>query len=359
MPKSSIGVYQDASGTWHVDKVFKGRRIRASFGTDRETAERWLASQLERLRRATWYGERSPRTLEEAACRYLEENQRKVSIQDDVFLLRPVIAMIGHLYLHQVHDGTLRQFVEARLESGVKHKTVNLALSVVRRILNLASRAWRDENGLTWLETPPLLTLLPLDDARDPRPITWEEQRALLPLLPDHLARMILFTLNTGARDEAVCGLRWAWEIRIPETGLSVFEVPRNSVKGRRGARYLVLNSVAQSVIESARGQDDVYVFPYRGHRVGTMNNTAWQRARDLAGLRGVRIHDLRHTVGMRLRERGAREETIADLLWHARRSTTAIYTVAQVRELVEALESIATDAGTKNRSLRMLRGAV
>lgn len=28
-------------------------------------------------------------------------------------------------------------------------------------------------------------------------------------------------------------------------------------------------------------------------------------------------INDLRHTVGMRLREAGAREETIADILWH------------------------------------------
>ena len=37
------------------------------------------------------------------------------------------------------------------------------------------------------------------------------------------------------------------------------------------------------------------------------MNNTAWQRARQEAGLAGLHVHDLRHTVGMQLREAGAR----------------------------------------------------
>jgi len=29
---------------------------------------------------------------------------------------------------------------------------------LVRRILNLAARKWRDEQGLTWLETAPLIS---------------------------------------------------------------------------------------------------------------------------------------------------------------------------------------------------------
>jgi hypothetical protein len=33
------------------------------------------------------------------------------------------------------------------------NKTINLDLSFVCRILNLAARKWRDEQGLTWLET--------------------------------------------------------------------------------------------------------------------------------------------------------------------------------------------------------------
>lgn len=201
-----------------------------------------------------------------------------------------------------------------------------------------------------------MITLLPLIGfQREPRPITWAEQRRLLPLLPDHLARMILFDLNTGVRDEVVCGLKWEWEIPVPELGVSVFEIPRESVKGRKRNRMLVCNTVAQSIIESQRGEHPEYVFSYRGHRIETMNNSAWQRARKLANLGDLHVHDLRHTVGMRLREAGVREETIADILWHVRQGMTAHYSVAQVSELVEALNRITDESNRVNRSLAMI----
>ena len=38
---------------------------------------------------------------------------------------------------------------------------------------------------------------------------------------------MALFDLNTGARDEVVCGLKWDWEIEIPELVTSVFLIPK------------------------------------------------------------------------------------------------------------------------------------
>jgi integrase len=146
--------------------------------------------------------------------------------------------------------------VDKRLAEGRAHKTINLALGVVRRILNLAATKWRDEAGNTWLQQAPKITMLPLvGHQREPRPISWAEQRTLLPKLPDHLARMSLFILNTGVRDDVVCSLRWEWEIKIPQLGVSVFEVPRRHVKGRRLVRLVVCNSVAQSIVETVRGQ--------------------------------------------------------------------------------------------------------
>jgi len=153
---------------------------------------------------------------------------------------------IGDLDLTQVHDGTLEPFISARLAQGRSHKTVNGSLGIVRRILRLCASRWRDENGLTWLEHAPLITMLPLvGHQREPRPMSWHEQKRLLPALPAHLARMALFVLNTGVRDDVVCSLQWEWEIKVPQLGISVFEVPQ----------------------------------------AHAMNNTAWQRARKEAGL--------------------------------------------------------------------------
>jgi integrase len=89
---------------------------------------------------------------------------------------------------------------------------------------------------------------------------------------------------------------------------------------------------------------------------VETINNSAWQRAREACGLSGLHVHDLRHTVGMRLREAGVAESTVADILWHTTRSMTHHYSVAQIAERQYALERMKSDEGRWNRTLAMIR---
>ena len=89
---------------------------------------------------------------------------------------------------------------------------------------------------------------------------------------------------------------------------------------------------------------------------ITTMNNTGWQNARKAAGLGDLHVHDLRHTVGMRLREAGVPESTVADVLWHSTRSMTQHYSTAQIVELHGALEKITADSGAWNKSLATLR---
>jgi len=86
------------------------------------------------------------------------------------------------------------------------------------------------------------------------------------------------------------------------------------------------------------------------------MNNTAWRNARRKAGLDELHVHDLRHTVGMRLREAGVPEGTVADILWHSKQSMTQHYSVAQIVEIHSALEKINDDTGRWNKSLATLR---
>jgi integrase len=225
---------------------------------------------------------------------------------------------------------------------------------VVRRILNLAARAWRDECGVTWLETAPLITLLPLANVRKPYPLSWDEQRLLLEALPPHLQLMALFKANTGTREQEVCGLRWEWEVRVPELGSSVFVVPGELVKNGED-RLIVLNRVARSVVEGERGKHKAFVFAYRGEPVTRMMNSAWRRARrDAAkeyekklgaacpwGFAHVRVHDLKHTFGRRLRAAGVRLETRKVLLGHKNGDITTHYSAPEIAELLDAAERV------------------
>jgi integrase len=371
MGRNTRGIYPNQDGTWQVDKYWRGTRFRQRGFESAGEAESWLIKQLDELRAVALHGARPKRTFDQAAAHYLLAYQDKVTIETETYLLQSVMPNIGHLPLHQVHDGALAPYVAKRLKDGRAHKTVNLGLGIVRRILNLAAKSWRDERGNTWLEHAPTITMLPLvGHQREPQPITWGQQRELLTQLPDHLSRMAVFALNTGVRDDVVCNLRWGWEIAVPELGISVFEVPREHVKGRRRARVVVCNSVAQSVIEAQRGRHEEFVFVWRRERVkntdqpaampyrpvAMMNNTAWQRARREIGLPDLHVHDLRHTVGMRLREAGVPESTVADILWHSNPSMTRHYSVAQIVELHAALEKIKEDSGRWNKSLATLK---
>ena len=138
----------------------------------------------------------------------------------------------------------------------------------MRRVLNLAARLLRDEYGLTWLETPPLIQMLSNKEARKPYPLSWEEQRKLFDELPGHLERMALFKVNTGTREQEVCNLRWDWEVAVPELGTSVFIVPAEFVKNGE-ERLIVLNRIAKSIVEEQRGKHAELVFTYEGHKLG------------------------------------------------------------------------------------------
>jgi len=358
------GIYRGKDG-WSIDKVHRGDRIQRGGFEDYGAAEGWLIAELARRNSAKAPTGPSP-TFDQAAAHYLNEYEGKISIETDITLLEAVMPYAGHLPIDQIHDGTLKPFVKARKKEGRKAKTINLALGAVLRILNLCARKWRGDDGLPWLKVaPPLLTFLPLNDQTEPMQLTWAQQRKFLPELPAHLARMALFDLNTGARDEAVCNLRWEWELRLEDLGFSVFIVPKRYVKGRKRDRVLVCNSVAQRVIESVRGMHPEFVFVYsrikkEGKKpiykpIATMNNTAWQKARVRGGVAGFRVHDMRHTVGMRLREAGVHEETRADILWHVRKGMPQHYAVAQVIEIREALERITDERNVQNVSLSTL----
>lgn len=147
---------------------------------------------------------------------------------------------IGSLFLRQVHMDSLQPFIASRRADGVKTATINLSLAVVRRIVNVAASEWRDGQGMTWLEHAAKIKLLPVKDARPAYPLSREEQAAHFQELPDHLARMSLFKVNTGTRDQEVCGLKWADEVQVPELNTSVFIIEGDKVKNEQD-RLIVL----------------------------------------------------------------------------------------------------------------------
>jgi integrase len=168
------------------------------------------------------------------------------------------------LELKQAHMGSLQDCIAKRRQVGVKTKTLNMALAVVRRVLNLASSEWMDRQGKTWLKwrrrSSCFQSRMP---ARPIRSRAKKRRSCFKSCLI--IARMALFKVNTGLREKEVCRLKWDYEVKVPELDTSVFIIPGEQTKNGE-ERLVVLNRVAKSIIGSVRGLHPVDVF-VRAHR--------------------------------------------------------------------------------------------
>lgn len=144
-----------------------------------------------------------------------------------------------------------------------------------------------------------------------------------------------------------------------------------------------MLNRIARSVIDSVRGMHPEYVFVHKPIRlrarereagvelkpIERMNNTAWRNARERAadkweaqtgqpapmGFRRVRVHDLKHTFGRRLRAAGVSFED-QDLLGHKSGRITTHYSAAELANLIAAAEHVCDENSRKSPASTWLR---
>ena len=113
-------------------------------------------------------------------------------------------------------------------------------------------------------------------------------------------------------------------------------------------------NSPAAACLQ---GLDPEWVFPYGnpGGPVHRMNDSAWKKARVRAadkwekehktaahpGFRSIRVHDLKHSFGRRLRAAGVTEEDRKALLGHKNGSITSHYSAAELDQLIDAANKV------------------
>ncbi len=391
----------DGQFVWHIDKKIKGYgRLCESCGTDDEDeAGDYLTKRLKEIRDATVHGLRPKRSFRQCAARYLNENSYRRGISRDRDALVDMDSFIGDLYIDQMHDGSFERYREARRNpteprpgrkkiKPLSNGTLNRHIGVAARVLHDCATKWRDERAnLTWLAQEPWINANAPHRKRQPYPLDWDEQQLIFEELAPHLQRMALFDVNTGARDEEMCALEWAWEQRVPELDTpairrTVFVIPGEVAKNRTEdpqPRLLVLNDAAQSIIDSVRGEHPRYVFTYENYagtrdRLYTARTTGWLAARRRAaaryaaelgreappGFKGLRVHDMRHTFGRRLRAAGVSFEDRQDLLGHKSDRVTTHYSAAEIGNLVEAANQVIKSRKSPARTvLRMVSDRV
>jgi integrase len=314
--KSYVVRYPTPGGSWR--KLTLGPVAELDPDAARELARDALAAARRgedptRDRKAPTVAKLAERFNAEHAARLKPGTARNYRILWD----RHILPRIG---TRRVAD--LRRADIAQLHDAMRDRPINAnrALEVVSKALNMAEIwGWRDEG------TNPCRHVTAYPEQHRQRTLNDVELRRLWGVL-DRVeaagqevpaAQAIRLLLLTGCRVNEWLRARWDWIdwqrglLQLPDT--------------KTGARDVHLPATALAILRGLP-RTSVYILPgTTGGPIGGMGRI-WGRMRREAGLPGVRLHDLRHTVGSLGNRAGLTQRQIADLLGHRQLSTTARY---------------------------------
>lgn len=259
--------------------------------------------------------------------------------------------------LRDICNDTFEKLRNDSSKRGNKPAAANRYISVVKSVLlyckdfkGTADNRWVQQNpGLRFESEEPF--------KRQPWFLTEDEEERLLAELPDHLERIARFALNTTLRSGEIVNLKWKNLTRMKGVG-NLFIIPADEHKNGE-PKPVYLNSIANEIIAKCQGDNDTYVFTYKGERIKKVVRGAWHKACRRAGLWDISpeamrrangqahypiMHDLRKLACTRLDNLQMSLDTRQKIMGHTTGNITVdLYTFQYLEPIKKALDMLAT----------------
>lgn len=266
--------------------------------------------------------------FEEVVGAYLSARAHTQQKSDrDRYSLKRLQPHFGGRKIRELKRVHVRQYVQQRLDEGVKISTVRRELRLFCAAINFV----RLEFELDDMPNPVAKLGLASEEPRV-RWLTREEARRLIHEAErgssrPHLACFIRLALNTGCRRGELLNLEWA---RVDLEGRRFLLEARHTKARRR--RSVPLNDNAIEALKLLRDWQAIHVlgspwvFGWKSDQRITTFKTGWTSALRRANIDNFRIHDLRHTFASWLIMQGESIYVVKELLGHASVTQTEIY---------------------------------
>jgi len=221
--------------------------------------------------------------------------------------------------------------------------TVNRYLAALSHMLSIAVREWR------LLERNPVRDISKNKESRGrTRFLTNAERTALLDACAKSqwkpLEAIVLLALTTGARRGELVNLKWA-DIDLKKACALVHDTKNGD------SRMLPLVGKAHAALCELELQNNArsdFVFQQPSEFPGPYENfdSHWYAALEVAKIKDVRFHDLRHTTASYLAQQGASLLEIADTLGHRTMAMVRRYSHLTQNNKVTAIKKMAKARG-------------
>jgi integrase len=306
-------------GKWYVDFTAQGKRIRQFGGYTKEQARNTLAKlRIERLDerlgfRKSGQGERV--LFEEFADDFLEEycKQNKRSWRRDQFSLNSLKEFFKGETLQSLGPEKIERF-KAKRKAEVSPATVNRELACLKTMFSKAVEWGRTEKN------PAAKVKKFRENPGRERILSPEEARSLIECAGPGIRPVLIVALNTGMRRNEILSLKWA----DVDFGKSFIRIS-DSKSGR--SRKVPMNALVYETLKAIPRMSAEYVFFNTEKKAHIKDiRAAFLGACRRAEIKGVRLHDLRHTAASKMIEAGADLVTVSRILGHASIQMTMRY---------------------------------
>ena len=275
--------------------------------------------------------------LEHDYIKYVEETKQLRTSRKRKEQLRTLKAYFQDKILNRITPGDIDDYKSLRLKN-VKPATVNRELATLRHIFNLARR-----NKKFYGDDPVSVAGLLREDNHRDRVLTPDEEERLVSSSSDHLKPILAMALNTGMRRGEILSLTW----NGVDFDNNLFIINASNNKSKKTKRIPV-NSYLKTMLLELKFKNQIanetngYVFLGDDNKPIKDIKTAFKNACRRAKIEGLRFHDLRHTAGTRMLERGVNIVAISEILGHSSIDITKKRYLHPDNSLREAVEKLA-----------------
>ena len=265
---------------------------------------------------------------------YVTPRKRSWGRDEELYRLR-IKAVFGHKRLNQITRQQIQSFHTALMHEGLAAATCNHHIKLMKHALNLAVD-WEMLNSNPVARVP-----LFHEDNKIEHYLNDNELERLLTVLHANknspVPLIALFLLSTGCRLNEVLSAKWS-DVDLDK---GVFTIRATNSKSKR-LRAVPLNGTALEVLKQldTQGRFD-HLFINRKTGKPYVNITkVWQKLRSAAGLKHLRLHDLRHQYASFLVNNGRTLYEVQQILGHSDPKVTMRYAHLSTRALQEAANS-------------------
>jgi integrase len=274
--------------------------------------------------------ERGAKTVAGMCQRFIEDHlpelRAKTAADYRSMIEREILPAIGKLKLVDVKpddiDGLHRKISRGHGEHRARPYRANRIAALLSKMFNLAVHRWQ------WIDKNPVRGLRRNQEAKRERYLVNGELERLSQALAVHedrqAADIIRLLLLSGARKSEVFAMRYA-DLNLTE---GVWTKPASTTKQKK-THVVPLSAPARQLLSELSKSAETgaeYVFPGRWGSHRTEVRRAWRELCHAAKIKGVRIHDLRHSYASQLASSGFSLPVIGALLGHSQPATTARY---------------------------------